>query len=128
MERQNSLLENVHEDALVKQELEERERENMWEQRLTKVRQSYESLLTEGSGRTNANLQPLLTEHFRELEELRTQKQQLELSNTTLSSQLRVPIKPTKMTELVCYAVFACCRASHHIDSSVLVLILEAKY
>ena len=55
---------------------------------MTKVRQSYESLLTEGSGRTNANLQPLLTEHFRELEELRTQKQQLELFNTTLSSQL----------------------------------------
>ena len=84
MERQNSLLENaaqLHEDALVKQELEERERENMWEQRLTKDRQSYESLLTEGSGRTNANLQPLLTEHFHELEELRMQKQQLELSN-----------------------------------------------
>ena len=53
----------------------------MWEQRLTKDRQSYESLLTEGSGRTNANLQPLLTEHFHELEELRMQKQQLELSN-----------------------------------------------
>ena len=52
IERQNSLLENaaqLHEDALVKQELEERERENIWEQRLTKVRQSYESLLTEGS-------------------------------------------------------------------------------
>lgn len=88
MERQNSLLESVaqlHEDALAKQE---RERESLWEQRLAEVRRSYEALLTEGSGRTNANLQPLLTEHFHQLEELRREKHQLELSNTALSSQL----------------------------------------
>lgn len=88
MERQNSLLENasqLHEDALVKQEHEEREREKQWEKRLVEVKRSYES---EGGDGNNANLQSHLTEPFHELEELRRQKCHLELSNATLSSQL----------------------------------------
>lgn len=88
MERQNSLLESaaqLHEDALVKQEHEEREREKQWEKRLAEIKRSYESLLLAGG---DVNFQSHLTELFHELEELRRHKYHLEQSNATLNSQL----------------------------------------
>lgn len=92
MERQNCLLESaaqIHESGLVQQELEEEQREKQWQQRLTELKRSYESILMEGvNGGITLNLQSRCNDSMQELEQLDRLKCRLELSNAHLTTHL----------------------------------------
>lgn len=90
MKRQSALLESaahLHEETLIKHEVEDGEREKQWERRLAELKKSYESMLMAGGGK-DVDVQSQFRGQFHMLEELRKVNLQLELSKSSLSSQL----------------------------------------